>query len=74
VPALQLAFKTKVPDKHLDLAPELARISCPCGATIEVQPRQIEECHGPEGGECPRFYMYTGATVRVANAEILASS
>ena len=76
VPILQIAFKTLVPAQYIDpdALPELARITCPCGATIEVYPRSIEACHGPEGGDCPRFYLYTGESVRVANTQLLEAA
>lgn len=72
IPVLQLGFRTQVPDKHLELEPELARIHCPCGSVVELIPGEIKECHGPEDDDCPRFYLYTGESVRVANPDRLA--
>lgn len=72
VPILQLAFKVQVPDQFLELSRELARVHCPCGAIVELLPAEISICHGPEDGDCPRFYLYTGETVRVANTDLLA--
>lgn len=73
IPALQLAFQRAVPDKHVELEPGLARIHCPCGAVNELMPANLRACIGPEGGECPRFYLFTGTSVRVANADMLAA-
>lgn len=72
LPLLQIAFKRRVPDKHLEIEPELARVHCPCGTVVELEPREMSGCPGPEGGSCPRFYLYTRSSgpVHVANPEL----
>lgn len=76
LPPLQIGFKRRVPDKHLEVEPELARVHCPCGTVVELLPRELSSCPGPEGGSCPRFYLYTrsGGAVHVANPELEGGS
>lgn len=76
LPLLQVGFKRRVPDKHLEIEPEFARVHCPCGAIVELLPRELSACPGPEGSDCPRFYLYTRSCgpVHVANPELEGGS
>lgn len=71
-PVMKLAFRRVVPKGSIQSQqPGLAVVDCPCGATVEIAEGEHTACHGPEGGECPRFYLNTGTDVRVANTELL---
>lgn len=71
VPVLQIAYKQEVPAEYTEISRELARVNCPCGAVVELLPATMEACPGPEESDCPRFYLFTGETVRVANPDLL---
>jgi hypothetical protein len=72
LPLLVIAYKREVPKRAVQSKdPGLARVDCPCGAVVEIPQAEQTACPGPEGGECPRFYLYTGHTIRVANTDLL---